>query len=91
MFLEWDDIDPKRKILKLQSKVKQWGLRLKDFEERELPLSGELLSQLQAYEMLSKQQASQRDDAGTCSLIFERNGKPDSHILRTLKHSVKLG
>jgi len=44
MFLEWDDIDPKRKVLKLQSKVKRWGFRLKDFEERELPLSAELLA-----------------------------------------------
>jgi integrase len=80
MFLEWDDIDPKRKILKLKSKVKRWGFRLKDFEERELPLSAELLSQLKTY---------QRDHAGPSSLIFERNGKPDSHMLRTLKHLVR--
>jgi integrase len=80
MFLEWDDIDPKRKVLKLQSKVKRWGFRLKDFEERELPLSPELLSQLEAY---------QHDHAGSCSLIFGRNGKPDSHMLRTLKHLVR--
>ena len=80
MFLEWDDIDPKRKILKLQSKVKRWRFRLKDFEERELPLSPELLLQLEA---------SHRDHAGICSLIFERNGKPDSHMLRTLKQLVR--
>jgi integrase len=80
MFLEWNDTDPKRKVLKLQSKVKRWGFRLKDFEERELPLSPELLSQLEAY---------QRDHAGSCSLIFGRNGKPDSHMLRTLKQLVR--
>jgi integrase len=81
MFLEWDDIDQKRKILKLQSKVKQWGFRLKDFEERELPLSPELLSQLATYQ--------QRDSAGHSPLIFERNGKPDSHMLRTLKQLAR--
>lgn len=66
--------------MKLQSKVKRWGFRLKDFEERELPLSPELLSQLKAY---------RRDHAGPCSLIFKRNGKPDSHMLRTLKQLVR--
>ena len=46
MHLEWDDIDSKRKLLKLRSKVKRWGFRMKDFEERELPLSDEMLAML---------------------------------------------
>src|ERR1035437_3916201 len=80
MHLEWDDIDPKRKVLKLQSKVKRWGFRLKDFEERELPLSDDLLAKLKAY---------QRHQVGPSALIFPTNGKPDSHMLRTLKRQVR--
>ena len=80
MHLEWDDIDPKRKVLKLQSKVKRWGFRLKDFEERELPLSNDLLAKLKAYK---------RDHAGLSTLIFPKDGKPDGHLLRTLKRQVR--
>jgi len=80
MHLEWDDIDPKRKLLRLRSKVKRWGFRLKDFEERELPLSDEMLATLKTYK---------RDHAGTCTLIFEKEGKPDGHMLRTLKQQVR--
>ncbi len=80
MHIEWDDVDPKRKVLKLQSKVKRWGFRLKDFEERELPLSDEMLMALMAYK---------RDHAGRSTLVFEKGGKPDSHMLRTLKQQVR--
>ena len=79
MHLEWDDLDPKRKLLRLRSKVKRWGFRLKDFEERELPLSDEMLAMLKTY----------KRDAGTCTLIFEKEGKPDGHMLRTLKQQVR--
>ena len=43
MSLEWPDIDPDRKVLNLRSKVKRFGFRLKDFEERELPINDDLL------------------------------------------------
>ena len=43
MYLEWTDIDPDRKVLSLRSKVKRFGFRLKDFEERELPINDDLL------------------------------------------------
>ena len=68
MHLEWADIDAKRKLLKLQSKVKQWGFRLKDFKERELPMTDDLLERRMNYK---------RDHAGACTLVFERDGKPD--------------
>jgi len=80
MFLEWDDIDPDRKILRLQSKVKRWGFRLKDFEERELPLYDDLLKRLMD---------CKKDHEGRSSLIFPKNGGPDGHMLRTLKRIVK--
>lgn len=80
MHLEWQDIDPKRRVLKLQSKVARWEFRLKDFEERELPLSNEMLARLSAYK---------RDHAGASTLIFEKGGKPDGHMLRALKQQVR--
>jgi integrase len=80
MHLEWTDINPERKILKLQSKVKRWGFRIKDFEERELPLTDDLLERLMDYK---------RDHAGTTTLIFPKEGKPDGHMLRTLKRQVR--
>jgi len=79
MFLEWSDIDPKRKICKLQSKQKQWDFRLKDFEEREIPLRDHLLVRLLEY---------RKKHAGDGTLIFGKHGKPDGHMLRTLKQQV---
>jgi integrase len=80
MHIEWDDIDPDRKTLRLQSKVKRWGFRLKDFEERELPLYDDLLVRLMEYK---------KDHAGPGTLIFPKNGGPDGHMLRTLKRLVR--
>jgi integrase len=80
MFLEWEDIDRETKVLRLRSKVKRWGFRLKDFEERELPLSDDLIARLMTYK---------RKHAGVSTLIFSRDGKPDSHMLRTLKRQVR--
>ncbi len=80
MHLEWSDIHAERKILKLQSKIKRWGFRMKDFEERELPLTDDLLGRLMGY---------QRDHAGLGTLIFSKNGRPDAHLLRTLKRQVR--
>jgi len=59
--------------------VKRWGFRLKDFEERELPLSDELLERLMAYK---------REHAGSSTLIFPKDKKPDGHFLRTLKRQA---
>ncbi len=80
MHLEWTDIDPDRKILSLKSKVKKYGFRLKDFEERELPLNDDLLQRLLAYK---------KNHASDGSLIFPKNGHPDGHMLRTLKRLVR--
>jgi integrase len=60
--------------------VKRWGFRLKDFEERELPLYDDLLVRLIDY---------RKDHAERSTLIFPKNGRPDGHMLRTLKRAVK--
>ena len=80
MYLEWSDIHFEMKVLKLQSKVKRWGFRLKDFEERELPLSDELLELLMAYK---------QEHAESSPLIFSKGKKPDGHFLRTLKRQAR--
>jgi integrase len=79
MYVEWSDIDPKRKICKLQSKQKRWNFRLKDFEETEIPLHDDLLVRLLEYK---------KKHAGSGTLIFGKHGKPDGHMLRTLKQQV---
>lgn len=81
MYLEWTDIDEDRKILSLKSKVKRFGFRLKDFEERELPLNDDLLVRVAAYK---------KEFAGSDSLVFPQHGKPDGHMLRTLKRLVRV-
>jgi integrase len=80
MYLEWSDIHFEMNVLKLQSKVKWWGFRLKDFEERELPLSDELLELLMAYK---------QEHAESSPLIFSKGKKPDGHFLRTLKRQAR--
>jgi integrase len=79
-FLEWDDVDHRRRVLKLRSKSAKWGFRLKDFEEREIPLPDDLLTRLTAWKALQ---------VGDCSLVFARDGKPDGHMLRTLKKQAR--
>jgi integrase len=61
--------------------VARWGFRLKDFEERELPLSDDLLVRLDAY---------QKDHAERNTLIFPKHGEPDGHMLRTLKRLARV-
>ncbi|HEX4169948.1 MAG TPA: site-specific integrase [Bryobacteraceae bacterium] len=71
----WPDIDPARKILSVREKPDlDWTL--KDYEERTIPLSSEIVAKLKA------RRKSRPDDR----LIFPtRDGKPDGHFLRTLK------
>ncbi|WP_172838118.1 tyrosine-type recombinase/integrase [Terriglobus roseus] len=74
--LEWTDIHWSRGTLKVQSKPK-WGYRIKDAEEREMPLSDDLLKRLK----------SMKDGN---NLIFGLKGDvPDGHLLRKLKKLVR--
>lgn len=83
MHLEWTDIKWERQALKVQSKP-AWSHKIKDAEEREVPLSNALIKKLKAY------RAEHSDDR----LIFCRNGgkndqTPDGHLLRRLKTMVR--
>ena len=83
MHLEWADLSYARRTLQVQSKHR-WKHKIKDAEERELPLSEELMAQLQAY----RQQIPEG-----FRLVFGRQvGKldtPEKHQLRHLKLLVK--
>jgi integrase len=79
MHVEWSNIDRDAKTIEFKSKPK-WKFRMKDFEERSVPISKELLDQLLAYK---------KDHAGSDTLIFAKGGRPDGHMLRTLKQQVR--
>jgi integrase len=79
MYLEWGDIDSQTKKLRVHSKPK-WDFRVKDFEERELMLSEDMLARIKEYKT---------NHVVGSGLIFDRNGTPDGHMLRTLKHLVR--
>jgi integrase len=89
MHLEWSNIKHGTKVLQLRSKPK-YRFKMKDHEERDLPLSDDLLEMLDKYRV---------DYPAQSPLIFgkdERGGKPgdkpDGHMLRTLKNLVlRLG
>jgi integrase len=89
VFLEWTDIDVKRKVLKLKSKTEKWGFRLKDFEEREIRLPDDLLDQLVVWRTAQTKVQPISERTAESSLVFAKNGKPDGHMLRTLKRQVK--
>ena len=82
MHLEWSDSNFSHSTLMVKSKPR-YNHRIKDAEERELPLTKELIKQLQAY----------RKTHPNTRLVFgSRCGKidePDGHLLRRLKSLAK--
>ena len=79
VYLEWADIDSQTSTLRVHSKPK-WEFRVKDFEERSLPLTDDLLARLLKYK------AAHPAGKGP---IFDRSGQPDGHMLRTLKYLAR--
>ena len=77
--LQWIDISFSRRTLQVRSKP-QYKHRIKTAEERELPLTQELVAQLQAYR--------QQLPAGRKLVFGKLSGRedaPDGHLLRRLK------
>lgn len=73
MYLEWPDISVQTATLTIHSKPK-YGFKIKDKEERSVPLSAGLLSKL---------------SSGGVGLVFPTQaGRPNTKMLRTLKRLV---
>ena len=79
MHVEWSDLDTESKTIQFHSKPK-WHFRMKDFEERAVPVPPDLIDRLIAYK---------HDHPQVGTLIFPKAGKPDGHMLRTLKQKVR--
>jgi integrase len=81
MHLEWGDISYSRRTLQVKSKPK-YKHKIKDCEEREMPLTLKLVKQLQNY----------REKHPYGQLVFGKLGgtvdAPDGHLLRRLKQLI---
>jgi integrase len=73
--LEWTDIDWQHSTLRVTSKP-HWKFRIKDSEERDIPIPASLLDQLKERKAL--------DIAGLL-VLPTKAGKPNGKLLRTLK------
>lgn len=75
LHLEWHDLKFDRNVLMVESKPR-YKHKIKDAEEREIPLGEEMVTKLKAY----------RKDHPDDVLVFGRSGTvPDGHLLRRLK------
>jgi integrase len=83
MHLEWGDLSYAHKTLQVKSKPR-YNHKIKDSEEREMPLTTSVVKQLQAY----------RKEHPDCRLVFGTRGgledQPDGHLLRRLKGLAKM-
>lgn len=73
--LEWTDIHRRDRVLRVSSKPR-YGFRVKDSEERDIPIPDDLLEELEKRHKSYPQGAL---------VIGTKHGKPNSKLLRTLK------
>jgi integrase len=78
MHVEWPDIDWEAKTLRVRSKPK-YQFKVKDSEERDLPLTDDLVDLLREYE---KTHGNKKLITGTST------DRPNTHLLRELKRQV---
>lgn len=78
MFAQWADIDFRLRTLLVRSKP-ELGFRIKDREERSIPLTDDLVTLLKAY----KESAP-----GRVFVIGTANDQPPTKLLRTLKRAA---
>lgn len=77
--LEWADIHRHDKVLRVSSKPK-YGFRVKDAEEREIPIPDDLLEELE-----KRHEKHPKLDL----LLATKGGQPNRKLLRTLKRMAK--
>jgi len=70
---EGTDVNHDTKMIRVDEKP-EFGFKPKDYEKRWVPISDALIAEIDA-----------RMKSGSCSLLFDNNGRPDGHLLRRLK------
>lgn len=81
VYLYWSNIDLKDGVLRVRSKP-QLGFKIKDYEERDIPIPADLLARLNTYR---KKHPSAKFVTGT------KTDRPNKKLLRTLKRLVNAG
>jgi integrase len=79
MYLEWTDISVPTKTLTIHSK-QELGFRIKDKEERSVPVPDDLLKMLNKYK---------KDNPDKRFVTGNSKDRPEIHLLRLLKRLVK--
>lgn len=75
MYLEWPDINEEDSVLRVRGKA-QYGFKVKDSEQRDIPIPPDLLAMLRAW----------RKTHGEKRLVLATSsGAPNAHLLRRLK------
>lgn len=77
--LEWRDIDWHDAVLRVRSKA-AYGFRVKDSEERDIPIPDDLLKELDAW---------RGQNADAALVLGGKGDKPNRHLLRDLKRMAK--
>jgi integrase len=79
VYLEWSDIHRQDKVLRVSSKP-AYGFRVKDSEERDIPLPDDLLAELKQWH---------ENHPKATPLLATKGGAPNQKLLRTLKRLAK--
>ena len=79
VYLEWADIHRQDKVLRVSSKP-AYGFRVKDSEERDIPLPDDLLAELKQWH---------ENHPKATPLLATGGGAPNQKLLRTLKRLAK--
>jgi integrase len=82
MHIEWVDIHWAESTLRVTSKP-HWGFKIKDSEERDIPIPSELLTHLRKWKTRDTQNKESR------LILPTSGGKPNGKLLRTLKRLAK--
>ena len=77
--LEWPDIHENDKVLRVSSKPR-YDFRVKDSEERDIPIADDLLAELKSWQRLNPKPGL---------LLSTNRGYPNRKLLRTLKRLAK--
>jgi integrase len=79
MYLEFSDINWREHTIRVQGK-KEFKFKVKDSEQRDIPVMDDLFDDLKAWEKSHPKQSL---------VLANGEGKPNGHLLRMLKHLAK--